>query len=106
MMGAGMMGQMTWQITQTGNTFQGTGQFAGFPGHGVMTISGTIDGPTVTFTITMPSSMMGGMMSGSCTASANGTLDINELMSQMHGGYSGSNSCTGSFDHGQMSLSR
>lgn len=105
-MSASMMGQMTWHITQTGNTFDGTMQFPGYPGHGTMRISGTIDGATVTFTMTVPAGMMPGMMTGSCTATANGTLDINELMSQMHGSYSGSNTCSGPFDHGRLSLSR
>ena len=54
MMGAGMspgmMGRMTWQITQTGNTFTGTMQFRGYPSHGTMRVSGTIDGPTATIT--------------------------------------------------------
>lgn len=107
MMGAGMsaamMNQMTWRITETGNTFQGTMQFAGYAGHGVMTISGTINGTTATFTMTMPS---GAMMMGTCSAQASGTFDINELMNQMHGTYSGTNSCTGPFGQGHMSLSR
>ncbi|MGE5813713.1 MAG: hypothetical protein ACM36C_04430 [Acidobacteriota bacterium] len=102
-MSAAMMNQMTWQITQTGNTFQGTMQFAGYAGHGAMTISGIINGTTTTFTMTMPS---GSMMMGTCSAQASGIFDINELMNQMHGTYSGTNSCTGAFDHGQLSLSR
>ena len=107
MMGAGlspsMMGQMTWQITQTGNTFSGVAQVAGSEGHEPMRISGTIDGATATFTMTMPS---GGMMTMNCTATATGTFDINEFMTQLHGTYAGSNTCSGPFDHGHMSLSR
>ena len=107
MMGAGlsaaMMAQMTWQITQTGNTFTGIMQFPGYSGHGTMTVSGTIDGATATFTITMPS---GAMMMASCTATASGTFDVNEFMTQMHGTYTGSNTCTGPFNDGHMNLSR
>jgi hypothetical protein len=107
MMGAGlspaMMSGMTWQITQTGNTFTGTMQFPGYAGHASMSVSGTINGSTATFTMSVPS---GGMMMGSCTAMANGTFDINQFMTEMHGTYSGSNTCTGPFDHGQLSLSR
>lgn len=107
MMGAGlsaaMMSRMTWQITQTGNTFTGTMQFPGYGGHGPMTVSGTINGSTATFTMSIPS---GGMMSGSCTATASGGFDINQFMTEMHGTYSGSNTCSGPFDHGQLSLSR
>ncbi len=104
MMGAGasMMSGMTWQVTQSGDSFTAVGQFAGHMGGATMTMSGTISGSTVTFTVAMPS----GMMSGTCTAVATGTLDLNDLMNQMHGTYSGSNSCMGPFDHGTMSLVR
>lgn len=105
MMGSGMtasmMSNMTWQITQTGNTFTGTMQFPGYTG-GMMTVSGAINGSTVTFTMTLSS---GGMMAN-CTAVANGALDLNALMTQIHGSYSGSNSCTGMFAGGQMSMTR
>jgi len=105
MMGAGMsasmMGNMTWQITQTGNTFTGFMQFPGYGGSG--TVSGTINGKTATFTMTMP---IGSMMTATCTATGNGTFDMDDLMTQMHGTYSGSNTCAGPFDHGQMSMTR
>lgn len=107
MMGAGlspsMMGRMTWQITQTGNTFTGVMQFGGYAGHGPMTVSGTISGSTATFTMTLPS---GAMMMANCTAVATGTFDINDLITQMHGTYGGSNTCTGPFGNGHLSLSR
>ena len=107
MMGAGlsrsMMSNMTWQITQTGNTFTGVMQFPGSQGMGVMTVSGTITGRTATFTMTIPG---GSMMTATCTAIASGTFDLDDLMTQMHGSYSGSNSCTGAFDHGEMSMTR
>jgi hypothetical protein len=100
-MSASMMGDMTWQITQTGHTFTGTMQF---PGYGAMgTVSGTINGRTATFTMTMPS---GGMMTATCTAAGSGTFEMDDLMTQMHGTYSGSNACSGPFDHGQMFLNR
>ena len=108
MMGAGlstsMMGNVTWQITQMGNTFTGVMQFPGYGGMGgVMTVSGTINGRTATFTMTMPG---GSMMTATCTAVASGTFDLDDLMTQMHGTYSGSNSCTGPFNQGQMSMAR
>lgn len=107
MMGAGMspsmMENMTWQITQTGNTFTGTMQFPGYMGRSPMTVSGVINGKTVSFTMTMPG---GSMMTGTCTATASGTLDLNDLMTQMHGTYAGTNSCGGPFDRGQMSMTR
>lgn len=108
MMGAGMspamMGNMTWQVTQTGNTFTGTMQFPGWAGHGAMTVSGTINGSTATFTMTMPSGGM--MMGGSCTATATGTFNLDQLFTQMHGTYSGGTMCGGHFDHGQLSMVR
>ena len=95
------MGQMTWNVTQTGNKFTGTMQFAGHPRHGAMTVSGTVNGSTATFTMTMP----GGMMMN-CPAVATGTVDINEFMTRMHGTYNGANECTGPFDRGVVSLTR
>jgi len=68
-----------------------------------MTVSGTMSGHSGTFTMTMPS---GSMMMAGCTAGASGTFDMDDLMTQMHGTYSGTNSCTGAFDHGQMSFHR
>lgn len=107
MMGAGMsasmMGNMTWQITQIGNSFTGTMQFPGYAGRGPMTVSGTIDGNTATFTMTMPS---GSMMTATCTAVASGTFDIHDLFTQMHGTYAGTNMCGGPFDQGRMSMLR
>lgn len=105
MMGIGMtpsmMSNMTWQITQTGNTFTGTMQFPGYAG-AMMTVSGTIAGNTATFTMTTA----GGGMMATCTARATGTLDLNTLIAEMHGTYSGSNTCSGSFNGGQMTMMR
>jgi len=92
---------MTWQIMQTGNTFAGVMQFPGYGGSG--TVSGTINGRTATFTMTMAT---GVMMMANCIATGNGTFDMDDLMTQMHGAYSGSNTCAGAFDHGQMSMTR
>lgn len=107
MMGAGMsasmMANMTWQITQTGDSFSGTMQFPDQRGPGPMTISGTITGHTATFTMTMP---RGSMMTATCTAVASGTFDVNDLFTQMHGTYAGTNMCGGPFDRGQMSMTR
>ena len=68
MMGAGLSGTMmagtSWTITQTGETFTGTMQFAGYQG-GTMTVAGTMTGRTGTFTMTMPS----GTMRGPCRRS-------------------------------------
>ncbi len=106
MMGAGLTSAMvastTWTLTQTGNAFNGTMQFPGHMGGG-MTVSGTINGHSGTFTMTMA---VGSMMSGACVATANGTFDMDDMMSSWSGAYSGTNSCTGPFDHGVMSMHR
>lgn len=106
MMGAGltsaMMASTTWTVTQTGNAFNGTMQFPGHMGPG-MTVSGTINGHSGTFTMTMAA---GSMMSGACVATANGTFDMDDMMSNWSGTYTGANSCTGPFDHGVMSMHR
>jgi hypothetical protein len=108
MMGAGMSAamfdNMTWNIVQTGNTFTGTMQFPGYMARGPMTISGTINGSTATFTMTMPAGSM--MSSVTCTATSTGTFDFAAVMTQIHGQYAGTNSCTGPFNQGQINLSR
>ena len=108
MMGAGMstamMSNATVTITQNGMTLSGGARFAGYPG-GQMTFSGTAADHTGTFTMTAPTGSMS-MMMGTCTATATGTFDMDDMMTQLHATYSGSNSCTGPFDHGQMSLTR
>ncbi len=105
MMGAGMsasmMGNTTWSVTQAGSTFSGTMQFPGYQG-GTMMVSGTMNGRTGTFTMTMPS---GSMMTGGCTAFATGTFDMDDMMTQLRGTYTGTNSCTGPFGQGQVLMS-
>jgi hypothetical protein len=107
MMGAGLSSaQMTnaqWRLTQNGASFSGTMQFPGYMMGGTMTVTGTISGHTGTFTMTMPT---GSIMMAGCAAIASGTFDMDDMRTQMHGTYSGTNSCTGAFDHGQMSMHR
>jgi hypothetical protein len=106
MMGAGlsaaMMDGMSWQIAQTGNTFSGSVRFNGYPGS-PMTVTGSLNGRTGTFTVTLPA---GSMMMAGCTATASGSFDMDDVMDQIHGDYSGSNTCTGPFDKGQLTLTR
>jgi hypothetical protein len=108
MMGAGltpaMMNSAQWTITQSGSMFSGTMKFPGYTGMmgTPMTITGTMTGHTGTFTMTMPA----GSMMGSCSATASGTFDVDDMITQMHGTYSGMNSCSGAFDQGQMSFHR
>jgi hypothetical protein len=107
MMGAGLssaqMNNAQWTLTQNGGSFSGTMQCPGYMMGGTMTVSGTMSGHTGTFTMTMPS---GSMMMAGCTARASGTFDMDDMMTQMHGTYTGMNSCKGPFDHGQLSFHR
>jgi hypothetical protein len=106
MMGAGltasMMENTTWTLTQSGSTFSGSMRFAGHMG-GPIAVSGAMNGHSGTFTMTMPS---GSMMSGSCTATATGTFDMDDMMTEFHGTYGGMNSCSGAFDRGQVVMHR
>lgn len=106
MMGAGLTSaQMTnaqWMVTQNGTSFSGTMQFPGYMMGQTMTVTGTMSGHSGRFTMTIPA---GSMMTG-CTATASGTFDMDDMMTQMHGTYTGMNSCSGPFDHGQMSFHR
>ena len=98
-----MMSSTQWAVTQNGGTFSGTMQFPGYMGMAgtTMTVNGTMTGHSGTFTMTMPS---GSMMLAGCTASASGTFDMDDMMTQFHGTYSGMNSCSGVFNNGQMSM--
>jgi len=102
-MPGGSMGNMTWQMTQTGSTFTGTVSFANYHGNSPMQVSGTMNGKTGTFTMTMPTGTM--PMSG-CSGQATGTFDMDDMMVKMTGSYTGSTTCTGPFDHGQMTMIR
>jgi hypothetical protein len=106
MMGSGlttsMMNNTQWTLTQIGSTFSGTMQFPGYMGR-TMTVSGTVNDHSGTFTMTMP---LGSMMMAGCSSTATGTFDMDDMMSQLHSTYSGTNSCTGAFDHGEMSMHR
>ena len=105
MMGAGltvsMMNNTTWTITQSGSTFSGTMRFGGHMGG--VPVSGVMNGHSGTFTMTMPS---GSMMSGQCSATATGSFDMDDMMTEFRGTYSGMNSCTGAFDRGQVFMHR
>jgi hypothetical protein len=102
-MPGGSMGTMTWQITQTGTTFTGTVSFANYHGNGSMQVSGTMDGKNGTFTMTMPN---GTMPMAGCSGQVTGTFDMDDKMVKLTGTYTGSTTCTGPFDHGQMTMSR
>jgi hypothetical protein len=99
------MNNAQWTIIQSGGSFLGSMKFPGYTGMmgTPMTVTGTMSGHSGTFTMAMPS---GSMMMAGCTATASGAFDMDDMMTQMHGTYSGTNSCTGTFDQGQMTMHR
>jgi hypothetical protein len=110
MMGSGIMGgvmsgmmsrKMTWQMTESGAGLTGEMEMADFRGTGKMTISGTVSGQTMNFTMNIPA---GGMPESGCAAHGNGTAQMNG--NTMTGTYAGSNTCSGAFTSGQVTLTR
>ncbi len=94
---------MTWQLTQSGSTVTGSMSFSGMQGGRPGSSSGTMSGDDMTVTMDLPT---GSMMSSGCWARATGTARLNGTTMTMTGTYSGSNSCTGSFTNGQMTMTR
>ena len=105
MMGQTNMGTMTWQLTQNGLMVTGPMSFSGsgMPGRMPGSFLGTMSGDDMTFAMDMPTSSM---MSSGCSSSAAGTAHVNRTTMTMTGSYNGSNSCTGSFTNGQMTMTR
>ena len=103
LMGQVGMGTMTWPLTQSGSTVTGSMTFSGMQGLTPGAFSGTISGDEMTFTMDMP---INSMMSFGCTARATGTARVDDTRTTMTGIYSGSNSCTGSFVNGQITMTR
>ena len=103
LMGQAGMGTMTWPLRQSGSTVTGSMSFAGMQGRIPGVFSGTMSADDVTFTMDLPNNSM---MSAGCTARATGTARVDGARMTMTGTYSGSNSCTGSFTNGQMTMTR
>jgi hypothetical protein len=105
MMGQTDMGTMTWQLTQNGSTVTGPMSFSGAGMQGRMPGSflGTMSGDDMSFTMDMPSSSM---MSSGCSSRATGTAHVNRTTMTMTGTYSGSNSCSGAYTNGQLTMTR
>lgn len=105
MMGQADMGAMTWQLTQRGSTVSGAMSFAGsgMQGRTPGSFQGTMSGDDMTFTMVMAA---GSMMSSGCSSNATGTAHVNRATMTMTGTYSGSNSCSGAFTSGQMTMNQ
>ncbi len=105
MMGQAGMGTMTWQLTENGSIETGPMSFSGSGMQGRMpgTFVGTMSGDDMTFAMDMPTSSM---MSTGCSSRATGTAHVNRTTMTMTGTYSGSNSCSGAYTGGQMTMNR
>ena len=102
-MGQTGMGTMTWPLTQSGSAVTGSMSFAGMAGRMPGAFTGTMSGDDMTFTMDLPNNSM---MSSGCTARATGSAHVDGTRMTMTGTYSGTNSCTGSFVNGQMTMTR
>jgi hypothetical protein len=97
-------GTMTWHLAQTDASVSGsldaTDTDSGVTGQG--SISGTMDGSTLSFTLTFPAGAFGAPWS-SCSATMSGVVNVGTSMIAT---YSGTNSCTGPVTGGLMELRR
>ena len=98
-------GQMSWQVTQAGESFSGTMTITdtgtGLGGRG--SVSGTLSNASIHFSISIPA---GGFDSPYAACTANVTGDGQASTSSITGTYSGSNSCAGTITSGQLTLNK
>jgi hypothetical protein len=102
-MGQAGMGTMTWPLTQVGSTVTGSMTFSGMQGRMAGTFVGIMNGDDMAFTMDLPG---GSMMSPGCSSRAVGTAHVNRMTMMMTGTYTGSNSCSGPYIDGRMTLTR
>ena len=105
MMGQADMGTMTWQLTQNESAVTGAMSFSGsgMQNRTAGSFLGTMSGDDMTLTMDLPTVSM---MSSGCSSRATGTARVNRTTMTMTGTYSGSNSCSGAFTSGQMTMTR
>jgi hypothetical protein len=103
MMGQSGMGTVTWQLSQTGSAVTGTMRASGMQGRMPGSFIGTMTGNDMSFTMDMP---MNSMMSSDCSARATGTARLDPTTMTLTCTYSGTNSCSGPFGNGQMTMTR
>ena len=103
MMSGMMSGRMAWHLSQDGDRVTGSMEMSGFGGTGVMTMTGTVSGSTVNLRMSIPS---GGMHEPGCQSDAQCTLQVDGSGTRMTGPYSGTNSCSGPFSGGQITLAK
>ena len=96
-------GLMSWQLTQSGGSFSGTAVVSDPAGARVAqgTVSGTLSGSALQFSIAVPA---GGFNEAACTASVTGSGAA--TATTITGTYSGTQSCSGAFTSGSLTLSK
>ena len=98
-------GQMMWQVSQSGGSFNGTMTVTDTATRqsGRGSVSGTISGSAIRFTIAIPA---GGFdaPNASCTAGATGEGQL--AGTAITATYEGSSSCGGTIASGQMTLNK
>ena len=98
-------GTMTWRVTQAGSSFAGDltleDTATGVRGSG--TISGSVTGGSVRFSIDVPAGGFGAPFV-LCAAEVAGEAQLTST--SLTGTYAGTNSCTGTIESGEMTLTR
>ena len=98
-------GQMTWQITESGGSFNGpvtmTDAATKVTGRG--NVTGTVSGASIRFSMAVPAGGFDAPYSG-CTADATGEGQVNG--NAISGTFQGSSSCGGTITSGQLALTR
>jgi hypothetical protein len=98
-------GPLTWQLEQNQEVFTGTLTMndAATGTRGTGTVSGTMSGSTLNFSMRSPAGAMDRPF-GMCRTEASGSGQATPAT--ITGTYAGSNSCTGNFFEGKLTLSR
>jgi hypothetical protein len=98
-------GQMTWQISQSGGSFNGpvtmTDAATKLTGRG--SVAGTVSGASIRFSIAVPAGGFDAPYSG-CTADVTGEGQVNG--NAISGTFQGSSSCSGTIASGQLTLNK
>lgn len=97
---------MTWSLTDAAGAVRGPATIA-TPLKSVVltgTLSGSLNGSTLTWTIDVPAGGVAGQPS--CTVTVAGTATVNGARTGFTGSYSGTGSCTPAFTGGTFSLTK
>ena len=96
--------EMTWNLTQSGQRVDGSLLFISLSGliSATGTVSGALDGDTLTFEVVIP--VGGSPQKPSCSSTATGTATVSNTV--IKATYSGTNTCDGDYTDGRLTLYR